>query len=265
MNRPKSYEELNEAIRRRFGRGMVTNCFLTREDFEAELAGGTLETAETDGALLLYRNRAGFRILNFYLTIGESDPALPELPDGTVLEIPMRQRDDGLRRAADLFRRSGFVDLFTRRRWSRRSGETDSFSPCPEVSPAGEGELAAVSELFARCFDPETGCLPRNLPSKLPGILVYRRAGVPVGLLHHTESRTGSELRHLAVLPELRGQGIAGKLTETYLAAVPGKSTVWVRAGNLPAEAVYRKYGYFPDGTESAVLKKRIPTEFYRK
>ena len=59
------------------------------------------------------------------------------------------------------------------------------------------------------------------------------------GLLHYAPGFGASEIRHLAVREDRRGQGLAGALLGSYLAAAGGqKSQVWARTGNIPAERI---------------------------
>jgi ribosomal protein S18 acetylase RimI-like enzyme len=77
---------------------------------------------------------------------------------------------------------------------------------------------------------------------------------LPVGLLHYTRTKNGTELRHLAVEKDHQGRGIAAELVRHYLSITNGSSTVWVRVDNAPAVSVYKKFGYTEDGMMSDVL-----------
>ena len=64
---------------------------------------------EGDGFLLLLRQRAGYRLLNFYLHPG-AKLCLPEQPSPLVTELACREKDqDAMRRAQDALCALGFA------------------------------------------------------------------------------------------------------------------------------------------------------------
>ena len=66
MQRAESYAALAPLLSAQLRRGVVTNCFLSAEDYQRELPRG-LYYEEREGCLLLLRQRPGHLILNFYL------------------------------------------------------------------------------------------------------------------------------------------------------------------------------------------------------
>ena len=76
------------------------------------------------------------------------------------------------------------------------------------------------------------------------------------GLLHYAPGRAACEIRHLAVRADCRGQGLAQRLLGMLRARTGGqKCTVWARQGNTPAERLYEKNDFRPDGWTSVVLR----------
>ena len=69
MQRAESYAALAPLLSAQLRRGVVTNCFLSTEDYQRELPRG-LYYEEREGCLLLLRQRPGHLILNFYLQPG---------------------------------------------------------------------------------------------------------------------------------------------------------------------------------------------------
>lgn len=136
------------------------------------------------------------------------------------------------------------------RRGCETVGDTDG------IMTAGAEQMMKLKELFRENFHPYAGCIPSDdeLSAEIAEghILTDDRVS---GLLHFTLSRTGSELRHLAVAENMRQKGTGGRLVRAYLNGWGGKkSTVWVREDNEPAIRLYEKYGFKADGMKSAVL-----------
>ena len=259
MKRITDYADVSSAVSRHFGRTTVTNCFIDRAAYEREISGGTLYISEYDGGLYILRSRDGFGILSFYFDSPESFAA-PTFPDGmtAVCEVPYRERDAGLRTVAGLFTADGgFVKRFTRARYSR-IGDTTEYENV-HVRVASQADGRSVYSLLERSFDRLTGCIPTR--DALFGdiadghILVYDD-GAAAGLLHFAEDRASSEIRHLAVVENRRGEGIASALVRTYLAKRSGRLRVWAREDYTDAVRVYVRNGYIPDGMKSDVFVK---------
>lgn len=231
---------------------VCTNFFLPQEEAEKSLAAGELFMHLTDSGILIYRRREDYYRTYFYLADPEHpDRGTPDLP--AVLEIPYRDRDTAAKNAVCGFAQAGFTPLFHRIRMTRKGSETDGQGTMISAHP---DQLDTLTALFRENFHPYAGCIPteKELADEIAEghILTDRNTS---GLLHFTESRTGSELRHLAVTESMRNRGIAGGLVQTYLSLCGNKkSTVWVREDNEPAIRTYEKFGYKADGMKSAVL-----------
>ena len=254
MRKIESVTELSDIIKRHFVRGVATNNFLSSSALNDEIAGGKLSVIESGGNLFIIRSRTEHRILNFYITDTEGE--VSAIPQNTVSEIPYRERDTALKNASEYLQAHGFSLMFKRRRMSRKAEHIE----CTEesVSPALPSELKHVYEIMFGNFDIRTACIPSGEAIQAAivdrRILVYRKEGIPVGLLHFTRTKSGTELRHLAVDNSYRGCGVGSALVRYYLASTEGNSTVWVRVDNTPAVKVYEKYGYTADGMMSDVL-----------
>ena len=227
MKQITSYEELAPLLSAQLRRGVVTNAALTAEDWRREIANRALSAQDWAGGLLLLRRREGHALLSFYL----QEPTLPDSLawDGpTVLEIAARPRDEGLWKAAGLWRGRGFQELFR--------------------------------TLLRDNFDPITGCLPTKaeLTRALEAgevVCVDAPDGTAAGVLHIAPGRGSTQLRHLAVDEAYRRQGGAQALLARYLEHTGfAKSLVWVRTDNEPGRRFYAKNGYQPDGWTSTVL-----------
>ena len=251
MEPVNSYAELAPLLSAQLKRGVVTNNFLSRADWERELKHG-VDVHAAEGTLVLLRHRAAHDILNVYLHPG-AELVLPELPRPTVVELVWRPRDaEAVQQAAAQFLRMGFAEQVHRLRRQRE--------PEPLVCEVGTREpelslLPAVQRLLEQSFDSRTGCIPSLQELGQDGLLCTFREETPTGVLHYRRTKTGTELRHLAVRSDCRGQGLGAVLVENYLRLTgKEKSQVWAARENAPAQHLYEKYGYRPDGWESVVL-----------
>lgn len=255
MERVEQFEALAPRLSAQMKRGVVTNNFLSREDYDREIALGLL-VRETEGCLELLRRRQDYYVLNFYLQPGAA-PSLPPVDLPVVLELVWRPRDAAATAAAaKQFETLGFVRQFSRKRWQR---QPEPWLSSGQVRFAGIDDASAVLSLMERSFDHFGGCIPaqdmlaRDL-SERQVLAAWDEDGL-AGLLHFQRGRAASEIRHLAVRPDCRKQGLASALLGAYLQETQGqKSQVWARQGNVPAERFYEKYAYRPDGWESVVL-----------
>ena len=91
MRRVESYAGLAPLLSAQLRRGVVTNCFLSPADYQREIDAG-LFYEEGDGFLLLLRQRAGYRLLNFYLHPG-AKLCLPGKTLPLVTELACREKD----------------------------------------------------------------------------------------------------------------------------------------------------------------------------
>lgn len=254
----ESYTQLSQMITKQFRRGMTTNAFLSKDEWEAEIARGTLGYDASDNYLLVYRMRDTHNIMNFWLN-GIFSDAVPEIPADTVLEIARRERDTALADVTQVWIRAGFALLFTRQRMA--CADTDGADD-EHVRLAEPDEYKAVQAMLCGNFSPLTGCLPTEevLRDDISsgGVLVYVSDSTVLGLLHFTADQKRTELRHLCVSETVRGQGIGDKLVKAYKSRTPDRTRhVWVRADYAPAVKIYENNGFARDGMTSSVLVKK--------
>jgi len=247
----KCYEDLAPLLSAQLKRGVVTNNFLSRSDWEREWESG-VRVHQAEGCLVLLRSRPSHDILNVYLHAG-AVLSLPQLTRPTVVELVWRQRDaEAVQAAAAQFVQQGFA-LQVHRLRSRR--EPAAWDTDGSAKPASPDRLPAVLGLMERCFDPRTGCIPSAEVLAEDTVLCTWDGETLTGLLHYRQAKTGTELRHLAVRADRRGSGIGAMLVESYLQRTGQEnSLVWTAKDNTAARHLYEKYGYRPDGWESVVL-----------
>ena len=244
MKRAESYAALAAKLDPLLGSCTLVNALPSREALERELAAGTLFYEQLPDGLLLFRKREGFARLSFCLRA--ADGLLRWQPEEPVVtELPFRGQDAPLCALAERLSQAGWTELLRRVRLSRKGGELPQTEPIPAQSSIDE-----AAEILQRCFSPLTGCLPGVDELAREGLLT-----VPGAALHYRVSGRQSEIRHLAVLPEVRGQGLARALVAAYLQTEGARlSRVWTAADNAPALHLYESFGYAPDHWKSIVL-----------
>ena len=238
MQRAESYAALAPLLSAQLRRGVVTNCFLSAEDYQRELPRG-LYYEEREGCLLLLRQRPGHLVLNFYLQPGGTF-FLPDVKRPVVTELSCRAKDaDAMSAAAEQLRPA---------------------AEAADTVEAADASFDAVRAFLLAQFAPLTGCIPPDdalrAAVEAGEMLCLTDAAGITGLLHYAPGRAACEIRHLAVRADCRGQGLAQKLLGMLRARTGGqKCTVWARQGNTPAERFYEKNDFRPDGWTSVVLR----------
>jgi len=246
------YSQISPLVSACLRPGVLTNCVLTPEDYRREIAAGTLLHLQWAGGLVFLRRREDFDLLNFYL----NDPA--RLPDWqpareTVLELP--RRGPGASPAAAFWENLGFFPLLNRVRLSRPK------LPETPADPQAEISLAQAMSLLNSSFDPRTGCLPAAewlAEDFHAGRVLVKTDGAEklIGLLRYSRG-SAAEIRHLAVAPAFRGQGVAKSLVAQFNSATfASRAQVWVREDYAAARSVYENSGFSPDGWISTVYTK---------
>ena len=236
--------------------GVLTNNFMTKADYQREIAAGTLFYQEFAGGLLLFCRRDGFSKFYYYL---QDAAILPPLPDNEVLMAEQVCPPHSGNAAGSWLERQGFAPCLRRIRLAREAG---AFPNSGTARPAYPEEAAQIDALLRASFDARTGCLPSE--SELQAAIAAGQMlcttapdGSVTGVLHHRPARGATELRHLAVAPAWRRQHLAQALFSCYMAQTAGqKSLVWVREDNAPALGFYTHCGYRPDGWSAQVYEK---------
>ena len=226
--------------------GLVTNCVLPAQALRELCESGQLFAERADGGLLLLARGTVDR-LYFYVTDPSATPRLA-LPAGTVCEYPYANAPA---LPESWFAALGFCRVLTRERRTRPAGEAPAGpSPCEEIS------AQAALEILNACFPRDTGCIPT-----LDELELAAREGRLLGteqtaVLHAKPDRGAMELRHLAVLPDARGRGLASKLVRDFCARFGAQTCrVWVARDNAAARRIYEQNGFLPDGRMAQVWR----------
>jgi ribosomal-protein-alanine N-acetyltransferase len=118
------------------------------------------------------------------------------------------------------------------------------------LRPAEAGDAAALAEIHAQAFDapwPAQALADTLAGPGAAGLLagVSERA---LGLVLFRAVAGEAEILTLAVRPEARRRGLAGRLVEgaALLAAMAGAEIMWLEVAedNVPALALYRRLGF---------------------
>lgn len=226
--------------------GLVTNCVLPAQALRELCESGRLLAERTDGGLFLLARGETDRFY-FYVTAPKTAPRLA-LPEGTVCEYPYANAP-ALPEA--WFAALGFCRVLTRERRTRPAGDVPAGpSPCEEIS------AQAALEILSACFPRDTGCIPT-----LDELELAAREGRLLGteqtaVLHAKPDRGAMELRHLAVLPDARGRGLASKLVRDFCARFGAQTCrVWAAQDNAAARRIYEQNGFLPDGRMAQVWR----------
>ena len=230
--------------------GLVTNCALSAQTLRSLCESGRLYAARADGGLLLLARGTPDR-LYFYITDPDTAPRAA-LPGGTVCEYPYAGAP-ALPEA--FFTALGLRLVLTRERRTRPAGNVPDGS-FPEETISAQAAL----DILNTCFPPDTGCLPSlsELEAAVSEgrLLARSQNGIPAAVLHTQPERGGMELRHLAVLPAYRGQGLAGQLVREFTARFGARlCRVWVAQDNAAARRIYEQNGFLPDGRRAQVWR----------
>lgn len=92
---------------------------------------------------------------------------------------------------------------------------------------------------------------------------VIERAGEPIGRLYSQELNTQLHIVDIALVPEVRGQGLGGAILESlgFHAAKAGKPVgIFVESYN-PARHLYDRLGFQPIGEQDIYLEMERPVE----
>lgn len=128
-------------------------------------------------------------------------------------------------------------------------------------------DLNAIYEILSKTDDPWTvGVVESELKSESSKAFVYLGdEGQVQGFVDIKILYDEADLMHIAVLEEMRGQGIGAKLLAHAIEETEGKAiALEVRESNFKAINLYEKYDFFREGTrknyyhgEDAVLMWR--------
>lgn len=276
IKKVESYQEISKLIFLNLKKDVITNNFISKEDFENEINQGNLYYICFAQGLFIFRDRGNFFILNYYLrsvTVDREIKIIPNLINKPIVVEIVGKNDDDIKflKAVEFFKNIGMHIAIKRERFSKRKqAETNIKYENKDVDNVNNEEvnvkyceiedLKVICELLNSNFSKYYGCIPSNEGLKLD---IFRNNlykaildNKIVGLLHIKKTDNSSEIRHLVVDELYRNRGIANELVQKYDNDINVNKTVWTGKDNISAQRVYEKNGYVRDGYVSAVLIK---------
>lgn len=255
MNQVKTYDEISEAIKEHFKVGVVTNCFLTEEEYKREIKNKTLYVINEANYLIVLREREGHYKLNYY--INQMEKLKIKLDKPVVVEIIKRPYDKNFEIIKEIFTDSCFVKILERERYTLDNIENLKCEYKYKIEICKREDIDEIMEILKNNFDEYTGCVPttEEIEEEIGKQNIYcmKKQNEMAGILHMKSTRAYTEVKHLAVNERYRKQGIADELVKKLI-ETNKKITVWTGKENRPAQRTYEKNGFKKDGWTSMVF-----------
>jgi len=275
-----NYQELSKLIFYYLKKNVMTNCFLSKSDWELEISLGNVYYFLRERNLFILRSRKDFWILNYYLNDLEFSSVNLEIPKDILKPIVVEvvgksELDEKYQKQQEFFKQLGMEKVLERERFenvkqveSTMKKESDLLIISKnanngvqdfEIILASNTLLPDVLQ-FLRCnFHVYYGCIPTEEKLKKDIQMGFVYAAMIedkiIGVLHFQETDKLAEIRHLAVGEKWRGKGVAGQLMQVYESKVNvQKKIVWTGRENQNAQKLYQKYGYQKDDYVSSVF-----------
>lgn len=246
MKKITDYQEVSPLVFRYFKRGVITNNFLSAEDYRCEIAEGRLFYKAGDDYLNMYIQRDGFFQLYFHALA--EDVTFPEVSELLVCDIAGEP--------GKLMANNGFAEHIRRVKLERNVPAAEVFCS-PHI--AEKKDAKGIFALMGACFDKVTGYVPNfsQIEKECENGLFYMvtKEDKIAGVLRRGQSGKLAQIKHLCVDKEFRGQGIGKILCNEFLRENP-KAIVWTGKENVSALNLYQSLGFAKSGLESIVYTK---------
>ena len=244
MKKITDYKEVSPLVLKYFKRGVITNNFLTAEDYKSEIAEDRLFYDCGEEYLCIYVKRDGFYQLYFHAL--SEDVLFPEIKEKIVCDISGYE--------GKILKENGFCGLIERVRLEKvAEAEGESFEK------ATMEDAEEIYELMNNCFDKFTGYVPNltQIKSECERGLFYKieKENKIAGILRSGKSGKVSQIKHLCVSDDFRGEGIGKRLCAEFLKE-KSKVIVWTGKENILALNLYKSLGFTEDKVTSTVYMK---------
>lgn len=238
----------------------TTNLYAAREQIEDWCAAGRLHALSTERAVLLLRAGRGFHHVHH---VASDLPALADalgaLPAGTYTSDLVGQGEP-LDDVCAAYAANGFVVHTVLQRMTR-AGTPDA-ARADDATVAAPDEAAEVVALLERLLDPFAEPVPEVAALRREALeerlLIIRRDGAIVGMLLYEIKGRAAHLRLWHVDDNARGLGVGRRLMRNFLArcaqAQVQRLVLWVIGDNERSIAIYRHYGFAPDGLLDRIM-----------
>ena len=137
-------------------------------------------------------------------------------------------------------------------------------------------DVDMVAELDKKCFSIPWSrqSFAEEMENKIAVYFVAADEDNVIGYCGFWQASDEGDITNIAVLPEYRRKGIGGMLVERLIAEANNMElvllTLEVRKSNVPAQALYKKYGFVPIGErkryyrdnheDALIMMKRLKT-----
>ena len=249
-----------QEIIKRIAAGQRTNLFLSEEEVLSLVDAGKAWRMEFDGGVYIFIREWNCYRLYYFLEKQILPWVLPDLQLPIILEEVAVENKPRMPTEAHWWE-VGLQPYLQRKRMYLMA--KNIVPELREITFATEDMLTELWESMQSSFEPYTSALPtkEGLLQDILGrkVLVSKNGQVLQGYLHFGETKQGSVLWHIAVLPHAQGKGVASGLVKDWFFAQGEqvkKFLLWVRIENQPALALYEKFGFLPDGRVAPVMIK---------
>ena len=259
-------DELSALMSAQLKKGVFTNSSMTAAEYLED--DPCLKAVSSDGALLIFRRRPDFMLMNYYVQQNCECIAIPEsCSDTLVCETAWRPKDlAAAERVMKLLAEAGFQPAIERIRLSRNeNADSAAFNEAEIINSSSEWRNFSADAFLREHFNSLTGCIPPENVLMTDLFAVIRRNKEIAGMLHFSVGRSFWEIHHLAVVSELRGKNLAAQLLDAAQIEADRISLqdasnahlrcrVWTGADNVSAIKFYEKHGFSADAYRSKVL-----------
>jgi len=241
----------------------TTNLYATREQIENWCTDGRLHALSTGKAVLLLRaDRSFHHIHHVARDLTALANALGALQAGTYTADIVGQ-GERLNEVCAAYAASGFaVHTYLQRMTHVGKLEVKRDHDATVAAPEDAAEVVALLERLLDRFAeqvPEVVALKQE--ARDGRLLIVRRDGLIVGMLLYGIKGRMAHLRLWHVDDTARGQGIGHRLMRSFLArcaqAQVQRVVLWVIGDNVQSIAIYRHYGFMPDGLLDRIMIRR--------
>lgn len=256
MKRINNYDELNQLITSNFKKGVFTNCFIGKEEFEKYIQQNRLFYSLYDGGLLIFIKNQGFFNMKFYIHNLNVKLQLPVFKKVVVEVAGKAEKDLGM--IEKHLENVGLRCILKRLRFSCGDAVINNNLSCDKLTKVNLKDSQKIIKILRKNYDKYTGCIPSKEDIKMDiengNFCCYKEGKKILGILHIRNNGSKTEMRHLAVLKKNRGKNIAKCLITRYLMDVKEKQKqVWTSTENEIAKKLFEGFGYKADGYVSKV------------
>ncbi len=244
---------------RRMSPGYTTNLYATRGQFERWCAVGGLRSLTAESAVLVVRcDRDFHRVYHVAQDLPALTAALAHLPAGRYV-ADLVGRGEMVDQQCDAYAAGGFTSHAFLKRMGRSTQGTASL-PADDVVIAVPEDAESVAAFLDKLLDRFTEQLPKldelQIAAREGRLLLVRRDTALAGMLMYDVQGQQAHLRYWHVDPDAHGAGIGRRLMGSFLSRCTQarRIVLWVIGDNDRSIAIYRHYGFEPDGLLDRIM-----------